>query len=212
MCGGVRLSNAYSDRIEGVSTRVRLVTGRASPIGEEAHRARTCSCLWRLTWTKFGSEFYPKLRKRRLSVDAALTHSEALAYLYTVEQWDCTFEKDLLPAVAMSPKRYDAADELIRCGLWRDLGECFEVVDHANVLRESLAAQNKKLDRDRRSQAAKRSRQKAPVSDDVSDDRGDDVSGDADRQPDSPSGEGSNHVPEQGSEPWPEVTRPPLDL
>ncbi len=150
------------------------------------------------------------MRQKRLSDAARITHVETLCYLYTVEQDDCVFYKDMLPVMAASQHRDSAAAELVRAGYWRDLGDRFEVLDHGEVLRQSLTAQHKKLDRDRRAQASARARADRAVSADVITSNGDDLSDGADRQSDSRYEEDSQVVPlpRASGEPWPAISPP----
>lgn len=138
-----------------------------------------------MTWRKTGSEFDDECANVELSDAAYRTHMEAIGFIYTVEAMPCTFAKSKIRRFASSDETTAAIKELVAHGFWRDLGDRFEVVHHADVIRQSLAAQAKKRDRDKRSQQAHRERQiKAEEGGSVSADVSAYVIPDADRQTD----------------------------
>lgn len=113
-----------------------------------------------MTWAKYGTEFFDQLVDSNLRDDlddaAQLTHTQALHYLYSVEAMEMTFKKSVLRRFATSTKATEAAQELVRKGLWADLGSLYRVVHHEDVFRQSLVAQMKKRDRDKTSKRIKR--------------------------------------------------------
>ena len=130
-----------------------------------------------MTWTKTGSEFPDDAYNVELSDAAYRTHHEAITYLYKIERTDCFIRTDEVRRFAGSPHAEMAVTELVNLGWWRIQGQGYEVAHHADVIRRSIVAQQKKLERDKRSAAAYRKRH---VTADVSAD----VSADADRQTD----------------------------
>lgn len=142
-----------------------------------------------MTWRKTGSEFDDECALADLSNGAYRTHMEAIGYIYGVELMTCRFPKRSLPRFAASPSLSADINELIGAGFWKDADKDYEVVHHADVIRQSLAAQNGKRARDKKAQRNHRARQTqgenttegVPV---VSADVSADVSGDTDRQTD----------------------------
>lgn len=120
-----------------------------------------------MTWTKLGTEFFDQLVDADFSADlddaCQLTHAQAIHYLYSVESYALTFKKKILRRFATSARAEIAAVELVRCGVWEDAGDSYKVVHHENVIRQSLAAQSKKLEGDRARQARKRARDREGV-------------------------------------------------
>lgn len=115
-----------------------------------------------MTWSKFGTEFFDQMVDADFhsSLDdaAQLTHTQAIHYLYSVEGNSLVFKKSTLRRFATSQQALAAADELVRCGLWEDLGNSYRVVHHANVVRQSLAAQSKQREGAKVRQARKRAK------------------------------------------------------
>lgn len=106
---------------------------------------------------------------------AILTHTQALHYLYSVEEMAMTFPKSALRRFASSSHHQQAAEVLVSAGLWTDLGRRFQVLHHEDVFRQSLAAQLTKRDRDKGQKRRKRSRGVADgVGSDVDSDSGTD--------------------------------------
>jgi hypothetical protein len=121
-----------------------------------------------MTWTKTGDEFADDCANVDLSDAAYRTHHEAISWLYRVERIDCRVPTRLVRRFAGSPHYELAIQELINLGWWRIAQQDYEIVHHAEVIRGSIVAQQKKHERDRKSQAAARARARPPVSDDVS--------------------------------------------
>lgn len=122
-----------------------------------------------MTWAKYGTEFYDQMVDAdfRSDLDDAcqLTHGQAIHYLYSVESESLTFKKSVLRRFATSQKATEAADELVRCGFWKDNGTSYTVVHHAGVVRQSLAAQLKKRRGDADRQAKKRAKESQAAAD-----------------------------------------------
>ena len=123
-----------------------------------------------MTWAKFGTEFFEELMLAGVSDAAARTHAEAIAWVYRTgelaEQVTMAVPKRLLPKIAGTAEPDLAAEELRDAGLWREAGGCWVIVHHADVVRQSIAAQRAKRERDRKAQ--NRHRTRAGVSADVS--------------------------------------------
>lgn len=120
-----------------------------------------------MTWTKTGDEFADDCANVDLSDAAYRTHHEAISWLYRVERIDCRVPTRLVPRFAGSPHVDLAIQELINVGWWRINQQDYEIVHHAEVIRGSIVAQQKKHERDRKSQAAARARSRPSVSADV---------------------------------------------
>lgn len=137
-----------------------------------------------MTWTKFGAEFFDDCANHGLSDAAVRTHAEAIGWLYTVESVDLTIAKNVVRRFAGSENYADGIRDLLAVEFWCMQGAKYQVVHHADVIRQSLAAQQKKRSRDKQAQRDYRKRQGLSVVPDVSDDVSADVSGDAVRQTD----------------------------
>lgn len=96
-----------------------------------------------MTWRKTGSEFDDECALADLTNGAYRTHMEAIGYVYTVELMTCRFPKRSLPRFASSPTLSEDIRELIGAGFWQDASTEYEIVHHADVIRQSLAAQQK---------------------------------------------------------------------
>jgi hypothetical protein len=127
-----------------------------------------------MTWTKTGVEFPAQCADAGLSDAAYRTHHEMITALYTLDRDDVT---DLRMSKRQLRRYVECADaetaikELAAAGFWRDDGEHWVLVHHADVVRTSLYAQRAKLRRDREAQRAHRAKEKglsADVSADVS--------------------------------------------
>lgn len=127
-----------------------------------------------MTWAKYGTEFYDQLAESSIRDDlndaAQLTHTQAIHHIYSTERMDLTFKKRNLLRFASSPMAEEAAAELVRVGLWKDHGDTYEVVHHADVIRQSLAAQQKKRANDKRRQRDNRAQAKGNVRADIAND------------------------------------------
>ena len=114
-----------------------------------------------MTWSKFGSEFSNDCAEVGLSDAAYRTHSEAIIYLYCQENFACTLKKSTMRRWSGSDQAGRAAAELVAAGFWRDGKTEWTVVHHADVIRQSLAAQLKKREDDKAYQHKKREEDKA---------------------------------------------------
>lgn len=185
----------------------------------------------RVTWTKFGAEYFDQCADAGLTDAAFRTHSEAIGWLYRINRDDV---KDLsipdraIRKFATSDDYEPAVAQLVRVGFWRDEGSHYVLVHHADVVKSSLVAQRAKLDRDRKAQQNRRARAGKEGKDDanVSADVSDGVSGDADSQSASTSTTGKSDLTSKdltdvegkssqldekplGQPLWPEARRPP---
>jgi len=126
-----------------------------------------------MTWSKYGSEYSDELANSGVSDAAYRTHTEAIGWLYRVEDLKLRIPKHLVRRFAGSEEHEAAAKELADLGIWRDHGDTWEIIHHAEVIRSSVQAQRQKRDRDKRAQSARRKRvsgaaEAGPVSGDVS--------------------------------------------
>jgi len=101
-----------------------------------------------VTWTKLGAEFNSECALAGLSDAAYRTHSEAIGWLYEVEETSCRIPKRLFQRFAGSEDAEAAVGELTGAGFWKDAGAVWVVVHHAGVVRQSIAAQQDKRGRD----------------------------------------------------------------
>lgn len=132
-----------------------------------------------MTWVKTGTEFPDDALDAELSDAAYRTHHEAITWLYKVERTDCYISAAALRRFAGSPHAELAVTELVNLGWWRVQQQGYEVVHHGDVIRQSLAAQVKKREYDKKLAKQRRARERRVVND-VSDDG----RNDADRQTD----------------------------
>lgn len=113
-----------------------------------------------MTWAKYGTEFFDQLVDADFRADlddaAMLTHTQALHYLYSVESMSMTFKKSVLRRFATSPKAGEAAEELVRKGLWADHESAYEVLHHEDVFRQSLGYQMRERDRSKKAKRKQR--------------------------------------------------------
>jgi len=126
-----------------------------------------------MTWRKTGTEFDDDCANVDLSDAAYRTHQEAIGFIYRIESDVCRIAKSAVRRFATSKDATDAIKELIGHGFWKDRDSHYEVVHHADVITESLHAQQGKRDRDRAAKQRQRSKQgkdseDEPVSGDVS--------------------------------------------
>ena len=143
-----------------------------------------------MTWTKLGDEYSDEIANAGLSDAAYRTHTEAAGWLYRIEDIKLRIPKHLVRRFAGSLDYETAIKELADARFWRDRGDTWEIIHHADVIRQSIQAQRQKRDRDKRAQQARRNRVSASpgprsVSSDVSADISAGVSGDTDSQTDS---------------------------
>lgn len=111
-----------------------------------------------MTWTKFGSEFFRECLHHGLSDPATRTHAEGIAYLYDVEEMSCRIPKHLVRTFAGSEHYKDGIDVLVSLGWWKDHGSAYEVMHHADVVRQSIAAQRKQRETSKKTSARHRQR------------------------------------------------------
>lgn len=142
-----------------------------------------------MTWSKFGREYNDELANAGVTDAAYRTHSEAIGWLYGIEETTLRIPKHLVRRFATSPDYETAIKDLVNIGFWRDRGDTWQIVHHAAVIRQSIEAQRLSRDRNKRAQKASRDRTKAAadsseISDDVSAYGSDDVSAVSDRQTD----------------------------
>lgn len=113
-----------------------------------------------MTWAKYGNEFFDQLFDVEfpdgLEDACALTHTQALHYLYSVEEMGMTFPRSALRRFASSRQHEAAAAALVAAGLWSEQGSRYQVHHHEDVFRQSLAAQLTKRERDKKHQRRKR--------------------------------------------------------
>jgi len=120
-----------------------------------------------VTWTKLGAEFNAECALHGLSDAAYRTHSEAIGWLYEVEDTSCKIPKRLFRRFAGSEDAEAAVGELTGIGFWKDAGAVWVVVHHAGVVRQSIVAQQDKRSRDAKAQRRHRRKVSADVSADV---------------------------------------------
>lgn len=117
-----------------------------------------------MTWAKFGSEFFAQLMDKDFAPDledaAQLTHVQALFHMYQAETMELTFKKKFLRQFATSDKAAAAVQELVRLGLWADIGDRYKIIHHEDVVRQSLGYQLKERNRAKNSMRKKRQRDK----------------------------------------------------
>lgn len=121
-----------------------------------------------MTWAKYGTEFFDQLVDDfdfPLDLDDAcqLTHVQAIHYLYSVESMTLRFKKASLGRFATSSRASEAAQALATAGAWADRGREWEVLHHADVVRQSLAAQLVKRDTEKKRQQDKRAKARAAL-------------------------------------------------
>lgn len=111
-----------------------------------------------MTYAKYGTEFFDDCADQNLTVDATLTHTQAIGWIYRVERSDMRIGKHLMRRFVTSDDWGQAAKELVECGFWPDEGDAYRVVHHADVVRQSLAAQLKHRESERERQRKKRAK------------------------------------------------------
>jgi hypothetical protein len=94
-----------------------------------------------VTWAKFGTEFRAQMIMAGLPDAAVRTHYDALVWLYEIESADMRIPKPALRMVTGTADPDRAAGDLGAVGFWRDDGDSWTVLHHADVFRQSLAAQ-----------------------------------------------------------------------
>lgn len=122
-----------------------------------------------MTWQKLGQEFWDECAEADLSNGAVRTHAEAIGWLYRVDSRDLKIPRHLVRRFAGSETWESDVKELLGAGFWREdfTGNAFVVKHHAEVVRQSIAAQlhHRKTERDR--QREKRAKKGADVGPDV---------------------------------------------
>jgi hypothetical protein len=111
-----------------------------------------------VTWDKRGTEFSDECAAAGLSDAAYRTHSEAIEWLYRVERPTLSIPKNVVRRFAGSPDYARAITDLVAAGFWEDCGDCWEVIHHGEVIKESLRQQLQARARNRRAQRAWRER------------------------------------------------------
>lgn len=165
-----------------------------------------------MTWRKTGAEFDAECDSVEMSDAAYRTHQEGIGYIYETSNMACSFPRRKVTKFANSQDVENAVRELLSLGFWRELGDRYEVVHHADVIRQSLAAQAKKLTRDKKAQQAYRDRQAGKSQPENSTAEtptvSADVSADTDRQTDKQLGAGVPSTCHHGTDLdlWPCVT------
>lgn len=120
-----------------------------------------------MTWTKLGTEFFDQLVDMDFPDDlddaCQLTHAQAIHYCYSVENMNLRFKKSTLPRFASSSRAELAAHALVKAGAWADHGKDYELIHHADVIRQSIAVQQRK--RTTEKERMRRRRQGDPTTD-----------------------------------------------
>jgi hypothetical protein len=116
-----------------------------------------------MTWAKYGVEFFDQCADFGLTDAAVRTHTEALHYLYRLEDMEMRIAKHLLRRFAGSPDWEQAAKDLVACGFWRDEGDAYVVEHHGDVFRQSLFVQLKHRGDERERQRRKRAKEERDV-------------------------------------------------
>jgi hypothetical protein len=109
-----------------------------------------------VTWAKFGTEFRGQVLMAGLSDAAARTHTEALLWLYEIESQDLRIPRRLVRSFAGSADYEAGIKELVSAEFWRDDGDDYVVLHHADVYRQSLAAQLSHREKEKNRQRRKR--------------------------------------------------------
>jgi hypothetical protein len=135
-----------------------------------------------MTWAKYGTEYFDKLVAMLVDAGVAETLEDACVRTATevhhkmfsrlgpreVQRDAINIPKRFLAQASSCPLRDDAAKELVRSGAWRDTGERYEIVHGRLDIKNGVMAQQKKLERDARSQRAARERKRKEAAQDVS--------------------------------------------
>lgn len=124
-----------------------------------------------MTWNRTRPEVIGQMAADGLTQDAAMAHLCAVHWLHGHERDDGVIPRRLLPAALLFADDHAlVAKELADAGYWRQHTDgSIEIVDHRDVLRQSLGATRAKRDKDRRGQQRQRDRKRDPSSDDAPD-------------------------------------------
>jgi hypothetical protein len=112
-----------------------------------------------VTWAKYRAGFSDECASAGLTDTACRVHREAIDWLYLVEDASCVIPKKALSRFATSRNRSRGIAQLVAVGFWKDHGDCWEVIHHAGVIRESLAAMLRERTRTREAKRAERARE-----------------------------------------------------
>jgi hypothetical protein len=111
-----------------------------------------------MTWVKLGDEFIDQCANADLADAAFRTHVEAIGWLYRNEDTSCRVRQAIVLRFAGSLDWKSGIDGLVAAGFWKDYGDGWEIVHHADVIRQSIAAQRIKREQDRDRQRQRRAR------------------------------------------------------
>jgi hypothetical protein len=111
-----------------------------------------------MTWSKYGGEYSDELAHAGVSDAAYRTHTEGIGYVYRLEDLKLRIPKHLIRRFAGSDDYEVAVKELVSIGFWRDRGEHWEIIHHADVIRSGITAQQQKRVRDKEAQRTRRKR------------------------------------------------------
>lgn len=109
-----------------------------------------------MTYTKTGTEFPDEAANAGLSDAAYRTHHEGVNWIYRLESMDLGIRRNMLRRFAGTARPEEAAAELVRAGYWHTTDEGWAIVHHADVIRQSLAAQLKHRAEEKERQQRKR--------------------------------------------------------
>ena len=116
-----------------------------------------------MTWAKYGAHFFDDLVNFDFPEDiddaCQLTHTQAVHFVYSTESYDCSFPRKKLLRFATSARAQEAGNALVAAGVWEIVGNRVRLIHHREEIRQSLAAQNAKRDRDRVNAAKKREKE-----------------------------------------------------
>lgn len=157
---------------------------------------------------KVQPEIFERMVADGLSLEAGAAHLQGLAFLFRHEREDSTVPARMVRTMMpMLDEPEPACAELVRAGYWRRHDTTYEVVADAEVVRQSLAAQHAKREKDRRAQRKARS-SKATSTVDTADDAPDGSSATQASNQTSKSVDGPPLEQASGDTGWPTVVRP----
>lgn len=108
-------------------------------------------------WAKFGAEFFEDMQRAGVSDMAFRAHVEAIMWAYR-NDGELVIPHRLLSRVTVSADPEAAAGELCSARLWKKSSAGWLIIHHADVIRDSIAAQDAKRRQDRNAQQARRKR------------------------------------------------------